>query len=229
LFCFPYAGGTALIYRKWPDNLPSAIEVCPVQLPGRSNRLREAPFSRMQPLVEALAKALLPRLQKPFAFFGHSMGAAISFELARYLQMEYGLKPVHLFVSGRPAPHVPNKIPDLYNLPDPEFLENLRNLNGTPREVFDNPELIQLMMPLIRADFEINHTYVCLPEPLFDIPITAFGGIQDHDVSREDLESWREYTTASFQLQMMQGDHFFINKSQALLLRLLGRELRQYI
>lgn len=227
LFCFPYAGGSAVIYRAWADHLPKNIEICPVQLPGRGTRLREQPFTRLMPMVEALAPALLPYLDRPFAFFGHSMGAAIAFELARHLRQHYWREPEHLFVSGRNAPQIPDPKPFTYNLPDAEFVEEVRRLNGTPKEVLEHPELMQLMLPLLRADFAVVQTYahaVC--EPLSS-PITAFGGLLDHEVKREYLEAWRKQTAARFSLRMFPGDHFFLQTSQELVLKALSQELTQ--
>jgi medium-chain acyl-[acyl-carrier-protein] hydrolase len=225
LFCFPYAGGRDLIFRGWQDGLPRTVEVCPVELPGRGRRLRERPLTQLTALVEATAEGLLPLLDKPFAFFGHSMGAMISFELARLLRKEHGVMPVHLFLSGRRAPHVPDTDPPTYDLPEAEFLKELRRLNGTPQEVFENAELIELMMPLLRADFEVVETYRYVSGPPLDCPITAFGGLQDVEVSREYLDGWRNYTTAAFTLRMMQGDHFFLNMAQCSLLQILAQEL----
>ena len=227
LFCFPYAGGRNLIFRGWQEGLPAAVEVCPVELPGRGRRLREPPFTKLTTLVEATAEAILPLLDKPFAFFGHSMGAMISFELARRLRREHAPTPVHLFVSGRRAPHIPDTDPPTYDLPEPEFLDELRRLNGTPQEVLEHAELIQLMMPLLRADFEVVQTYRYTPGPPLDCPITAFGGLHDVEVPREYLEAWRDYTAAGFTLRMMPGDHFFLHTAQRLLLQVLAQELQR--
>ncbi|HEU4507244.1 MAG TPA: alpha/beta fold hydrolase [Pyrinomonadaceae bacterium] len=225
LFCFPYAGGSALVFNKWRESLPPFVEVCPVQLPGRGNRLDVPPFTDIDPLVEAAAAALLPYFDVPFAFFGHSMGASISFELARLLRREGRRLPLHLYISGRRAPHIISDDPLLHPLPEAELLDELRQLNGTPKEVLEHPELMQMMLPLLRADFSVAETYVCKPEPPLNIPMTVFGGLSDKDVGREDLEAWREYTTAPFKLRMLAGDHFFLNTSQAILLRLLATEL----
>jgi medium-chain acyl-[acyl-carrier-protein] hydrolase len=229
LFCFPYAGGGALIFRTWPDGLPQTVEVCAVQPPGRETRLKEPPFTQLPPLVQALAPVLRPYLDKPFAFFGHSMGAIISFELARHLRREPGPQPLQLFVSGRRAPQVPDTDDLTYNLPEPEFMEELRRLNGTPQAVLEHPELMKLMIPTLRADFELIQTYAYTPEPPLDCPLSVYGGLQDEDVSREHLEGWREQTTAAFVSRMFPGDHFYLHTSQQLLLRTLSQELHQLV
>lgn len=123
LFCFPYAGGSAMIYRNWPDQLIGDVEVCSVNLPGRAKRLREQPFTKLSPLVRELVPAIRPFLDKPFAFFGHSMGALISFELARQLRHENAPAPAQLFLSGRNAPHLADSDSPTFDLPDKEFVQ----------------------------------------------------------------------------------------------------------
>ena len=225
LFCFPYAGGGASLYRTWAKRLASSIEVCPVQLPGRENKLGEQPFTRLQPLVEAIADALFPLLDTPFAFFGHSMGAIISFELARQLRRDRGLEPEHLFVSGHRAPHLPSLEPPTFELPEPELVEELRRLNGTPQAALEHPELLELMLPVLRADMAVCQTYEYGDEPALRCPITAIGGLEDVDVSRQRLEAWREHTAAAFKLRMLPGDHFFLHSQQFELLRIISREI----
>lgn len=227
LFCFPYAGGSTLIFRKWRDALPSSVELCSVELPGRSTRLRESAFTTLGPLVEAVSQAISPYLDKPFAFFGHSMGAIVSFELARHLRRERGALPARLFISGRRAPQIPDDDPPTYNLPEPEFIEELRRLNGTPREILEHPELMQLILPLLRTDFAVCQTYVYTPEPPLNCPISVFGGLQDDPVKRSDLEAWREQTTAAFSLRMFPGDHFFLQTAAPTFLRTLAGELSE--
>lgn len=229
LFCFPYAGGSAQLYHKWAARLPSTVEVCPVQLPGRGNRMKDAPFQQLMPLVKAISTAILPYLHKPFCFFGHSMGAMISFELTRLLQREYALQPVHLFVAGRTAPQITVTEPHTYHLPESEFLESLHDLNGTPKELLANTELMQLMIPLLRADFEVCQTYSYVPGPRLNCPVSVYGGKQDEQVSLEAYEAWKEQTNGPFKLTMFEGDHFFINSNQDLLLQTLSEELDQKI
>ena len=225
LFCFPYAGGNAASFRGWADAFPRSIQVLAVQLPGRGERLSEPTFKDLPDMVQVLGPALSPYFNKPFAFCGHSMGALISFELTRWLRRTGGPMPVHLFVSGRRAPQLPDEEPVSYNLPEPEFIERLRKLNGTPQEVLNHPELMQLMAPLLRADFSVCETYQYENEPPLDIPITAFGGLEDFEVSRDKLEPWQAHTTASFSFHTFPGDHFFIHKSQNDIIRIVNKKL----
>lgn len=226
LFCFPYAGGAASIYRDWGDRLPSSIEVHSVQLPGHGNRVSEPLFKRVKPLVEATAEALMPYLEGSFAFFGHSMGSIIAFELAHKLRRENKPGPSHLFLSGRPAPHRTKKEPPTYDLPEPEFIEELRRMQGTPNEILRHPGLMEVFSPILRADLEICQTYEYEPRPPLECPITAFGGLQDEEVSREALEGWRDSTTSSFAVRMFPGNHFFLHTSAPVLLRMIAQELR---
>ena len=229
LFCFPYAGGNAVNFRAWADKLPSVIDVCPVELPGRGRRMTEPRYTNLLELVQTLLTTLRPYLDVPFAFFGHSMGATIAFELSRRLRGCHDLQPSHLFVSGRRAPHVPYKSRPTYDLPDAELLQELQQLNGTPKEVLENHELMQLMLPLLRADFEMVQTYAYSPGPMLNSSITAFGGLEDTEERREGLEAWRYHTSGNFTLHMIAGNHFFLNMSQAVLLRLLAQELDQLL
>ena len=227
LFCFPYAGSGSGIFRSWLNCLPINVEICPIELPGRGMRLMEPPFTRISPLVEAIALSLLPYLNQPFACFGHSMGALISFELTRLLRDRYDRSPVHLFISGRRAPQIPDLDPPIHALPDPDFIDKLRHLNGTPAAVLENDELMQLLLPTLRADFAVLETYAYVPEPPLECPITTFGGLQDAEVSYKQLEAWRDQTLATFSLQMLPGNHFFIHSAQALLLEALAQALSQ--
>lgn len=225
LFCFPYAGGTAAIYRSWPERLLSTVEVYVIHLPGRAGRLKELPFTNLLTLTRELAPFIRPFLDKPFAFFGHSMGALISFELTRHLRRESAPVPLQLFLSGRSAPQLPDVDPRTFDLPEEEFKQELRRLNGTPQEVLDHPELMHLMIPLLRADFSVCQTYEYENGPPLDMPITIFGGLEDYDVPRDYLEAWREHTSAAFKVRMLPGDHFFLNSQQALLLNTLSQDL----
>ncbi|RCJ38754.1 gramicidin dehydrogenase [Nostoc minutum NIES-26] len=227
LFCFPYAGGSSLIFRTWSANLPATVEVCPIELPGRGSQMRSAAFTRLEPLVAAIAPTLVPYSDKPFAFFGHSMGALVSFEVTRLLRQEYNLHPVHLFVAGRRAPQIPDPKPPVHNLPEPAFKDELRRLNGTPTVVLENPELMELLIPTLRADFAVHETYIYTPQAPLDCPIAAFGGLEDSEVSYDEIQGWQEQTNAAFSLQMFDGDHFFLHSAQSLLLKSLSQKLHQ--
>src|ERR1044072_2290940 len=177
-FCFPYAGGRASVFRTWPDELPAEVEFYAIELPSRGRRIKEPPVTRMEPLVSAIAGAIEALLDRPFCFFGHSMGALTSFELARLLRRERRALPAQLFVSGCSAPQIKDADPVTFDLPEPEFVDVLRRLNGTPSEVLENNELLQLMLPTLRADFELLQMYEYADERPCSFPITACGGLQ---------------------------------------------------
>lgn len=226
LFCFPYAGSSALVFRTWAESLPVSVEVCAVELPGRGTRFTETPFTRLKSLVEESAIALLPYLDKPFAFFGHSMGALVSFELTRLLRQKYSLSPVHLFVCAHRAPQIPNPNLPIYTLPESAFLQELCHFNGTPKAVLENAELMQLLLPILRADFEAIETYIYQLKPPLEFPITAFGGLSDTQTNIDQLEAWATQTTAAFSLQMLKGDHFFLHSAQSQLLQYITQRLQ---
>ena len=182
----------------------------------------------MEPLVKAIATAILPYLDKPFAFFGHSMGGLVSFELARFMRREYSLEPVHLFISGRRAPQTKDAKPPIHDLPQAEFIQELRQLNGTPEAVLNNNELMELLVPILRADFAVLENYNYTPEAPLNCLISVFGGLQDREVELEKLEAWREQTCSSFALKMLTGDHFFIHSSQSLLPELIRAIASKY-
>lgn len=227
LFCFPFAGGGAQSFRAWPEALPGAVETCPVQLPGRESRMKEPPFSDVSPMVDALAAAIRPSLDKPFVLFGHSMGAVIAFELARKLRRDHKLLPACLIVSGRVAPHLQIPRPPINNLPPTEFLEALKAMKGTPKEVLENAELMEVITPLLRADLAVHEKYRYFEDAPLECPILAFGGLQDTEASRQAVDAWREHTKTKFTLRMLPGEHFFIVTAQALFLRALSQELYQ--
>lgn len=224
LFCFPYAGGSASMYRTWGNSLPSHVEVCAIQLPGRGARMAETPMTSLPDILRELSQAIRPYLDLPFAFFGHSMGAMLSFELARVLRKESGVRPAHLFVSGCRALQLRDTDRQTYNLPEAEFIEELRHLGGTPAEVLAHPELLGLILPLLRADFEVCQTYKYTTDAPLASPITAFGGTEDK-TGRAEIEAWREQTTASFTLKMFPGDHFFLHGAEAKILELIAHTL----
>lgn len=223
LFCFPYAGGAASLFRRWPDHLARDIEVCSVQLPGRENRVEEGLFTRLPHLIPGLADALTPQMDRPFAFYGHSMGTLIAFELARELRRRRLVGPTRLFVSGRCAPHVPDPEPPLHKLPDAEFIEGLRRYNGTPEAVLNNKELMEFLVPLMRADFELCETYEYREEAPLECPISAYAGADEP--CRTMLEDWRKQTSSGFEARLFPGGHFFVNTEMACFVRTISKSL----
>ena len=226
LFCVPCAGRGAALYRGWLELSGCEMELCAVQLPGRESRLREPPFTRMSDAVERTAEALERHLDLPFALFGHSMGAIFCFELARLLRSRYGIGPTHLFVSARRAPQFPDPRPPIHRLPDARFVAEIdRRYNGLPREVLANRELMELLLPVLRADVQMIETYAYEPGFPLDCPITAFGGLEDNDLRIEDFEGWRAHTNSHFETRFFPGDHFFVQSAPKEVLGAISRSL----
>ncbi|NUO78888.1 thioesterase [candidate division KSB1 bacterium] len=226
LFCFPHAGGGAFEYRAWSPLMPHDVELCAVQLPGRETRLQEPPFTRLLDLTKTLAEVLAPRLDKPFAFFGHSLGALVGFELARELRRKDYPAPIHFFASGARAPQLPDPDPPVHHLRDREMMDEInRRYRAIPREILESAEMLELLLPALRADFTINDTYAYTHEPPFDFPITCCGGIADDNTSLEHLQAWRLHTRNAFALKMFSGGHFFIRTARAPLLQTLAEQL----
>lgn len=209
LFTLPHAGGGTSVFRRWSESVPSSVEVVPVQLPGREARIADRPFVRLAPLLSELAEAIAPYVGAPFAFFGHSMGALICFELARYLRRAIGATPAHLFVSAAPAPHLRRRHRPLHDLPTDALLDELRHLDGTPDEVLRSDEVMRLILPALRADLTLIETYTYFPDVPLSCPITAFGGLTDTRVTRAEIAAWRDQTSGAFTLRMVPGGHFF--------------------
>lgn len=228
LFCFPYAGGGASIFRSWPELLPAGIEVCAVQFPGHEYRLGEQAYTRLTSLVQALATAIHPYLDKPFAFFGHSMGALVSFELARRLRKAYGVGPVRLLLAAFRAPQLPNPNIKIYHLPEEVFKVVLR-AEGIPERILQNEEIMQAMLPTLRADFELCDTYTYTTEPPLEMPFSIFGGLDDIRISTADLDEWRIHSSAPSSLLMLPGSHFFIHSAQDLLLAAVSQDLKPLV
>lgn len=217
LFCLPYAGGGASLYRNWHDWLAPGIEVVAVELPGRGMHIGEPAVDRMDVLVDRLLPAMRPLLDRPFAFFGHSMGALIAFELSRRLAAGGGPEPQHLVVSGMGAPHIDYGVAPIHDLPDREFVEALRTLNGTPPDVLANDGLVDCFLEILRADFRLGETYRCDRIVPLRHPITAFGGVHDTGFRREDLEAWQHHTSSRCVVRWLPGDHFFIREHEHLI------------
>ncbi|MGW6980355.1 thioesterase II family protein [Streptomyces sp. NPDC054932] len=224
LFCFPHAGAGASAFAAWPALFPPEVEIVAVQLPGREDRVGEPHPASVDAAVRTVAVALRPYLQGPYAFFGHSGGALLAFELARALRKR-GTRPGHLFLSGQPAPGTDLAGPPLHGLSDEDFGAALRDLDGTSDGVFTDPELMKLLLPTLRADFTLWENHRHRPGEPLDVPITALGGDTDPRAPVSGLHAWEEQTTGPFSVEVFPGGHFYLNDSEAELTSMLGSTL----
>ncbi|MCO1593979.1 alpha/beta fold hydrolase [Micromonospora sp. RHAY321] len=223
LFCFAHAGGGGAAYRPWRDRLSPDVEVCPVVLPGRESRWQQRPHREMTSLVEQVLQEIVPRLHQPFALFGHSLGAAVAYEVCARL-CDRGLPPMRLFVSGRRPPHLPARQGATRHLTDDAFVAYLNTLNGIPTEVLAHPGLLRALLPTIRADFEVNETYAASARRL-PVAVSALTGDSDPLVTPAEMLAWRDVTDRGFRLRVLTGDHFYLTAAAEHVCAAIGREL----
>ncbi|WP_164491764.1 thioesterase II family protein [Staphylospora marina] len=227
LFCFPYAGGSARIYRSWKEHLPERFRVHPVELPGRGVRFREKPYRQLPVLIEDLAGEILKTpLRSPFVLFGHSMGAMLAFELARWFRRNLGEQPMALLVSAFRAPHLPRRKDPIHLMSDRRFAERIREMGGTPGELMDHPEWAEFFAPVIRADLEVAETYQYVFGRPLTCPVIGFAGIRDAEVTPQEVDGWRSVTEGPFKLKLFPGGHFFLQEDEAAVTRAVAHELK---
>ncbi len=213
LFCFPYAGGGPSTFHQWPQafdaqNVP--LEIGSVSLPGHEFRIAEPAISNLAKLIPRLAQEMEPHFNRPFYFFGYSVGALIAFELVRFLRSQKAPQPRHLFVCAKGAPHLPLPFPPIHDLPDPELIQELKRFDGTSKEVLENQQLMELFLPCLRADFSLNETYEHEEEAPLECPITAFVGLDDREAGPNLMQPWAQHTNGPFQIREFPGGHFFV-------------------
>ncbi len=228
LFCLPFAGGGASTFRTWARALPTTIEVCPVQLPGRENRFGEPPYTDILHLAEILAGQMQLYLQKPFALYGHSMGALLAFELARILQRNDAPLPLTLFLAAHRAPHLTPRRAPIYALSDEELVQALRRLGGLQELVVEDRELLDVLLPTLRADLTLCGLYRYSSDAPLNCPFQLYAGRKDTDVPPEDMESWSEHSTQSTSLRIFPGGHFFLRSDADALMQAIAGTLAQF-
>lgn len=230
LFCFANAGGSPAQFRSWQNLLPEGVEICAVQLPGQGSRFRERPFTRTGSLIEKLTEVISPALDVPFAFWGYSMGALVAFELTLALERSSHARLRQLFVAARRAPHTGHDEPPIHRLPDESFIQQIQSrYNGIPAAVLQEPELLELFMPVLRANFEMIETYHYQSGDVLDAPIVAFGGLSDPAVNKSALAAWGKLTKSTFQSCMFPGDHFFVQQHQPAILGIVSKHLLPFL
>lgn len=229
LFCFPFAGGSGTVFRNWNKRLPRDVEVVALELPGRQRRFGEPLIRRMDQLLEVLVKEIEPLLDVPSAFFGHSLGGTVCFELARRLRDLGKIEPRYLFVSGCGAPQTRRSEKIRHKLPDDAFVDSLVDLGGIPQGLLEHKELLSLVLPVLRADVEMIETWSFEADTPLDLGITAFGGLADPDVTSLELEAWRAQTRLGFHSVWIPGDHFFIQSNENLVLEVIARDIEAWM
>ena len=211
LFCFHHAGGSAAAFRLWPRKL-TEFDVSAVQLPGRANRFIEPAMTDLRSVIDALVPEILPLLDRPFLLFGHSMGSAVASALASRLRALGAPLPQCLFVSGRQPPHLPFPEWSMRGLSDDAVIRSInKSFGGFPPEVLSHPELVEMMLPTLRADFALLENYRPASEPPLPVPIIALGGSADPCADAAHLEPWQDYSTLPLRMRHVPGDHFYLD------------------
>jgi medium-chain acyl-[acyl-carrier-protein] hydrolase len=216
LFCFPYAGGNSSMYRGWAGRLPPGVGLCPVLLPGREERLADAPLAELNALADAVTLGLHGVMDRPFALFGHSLGALLAFEVARRLVARGGRLPALIYASGCEAPTHRLRTAPLTGLDTPAFLARLKALGGTPEMILAHPDLMKLMLPMLRADFAASETYRFVHGDPLPIPLVALVGTEDPEVEIDRAADWKARTSEQFRMHRLPGDHFFVTSPAVL-------------
>lgn len=225
LFAFPPAGADAFVFRCWAELLPDFVELRCIQLPGRGQRISEAPFTELQPLLDSLHEELHSDFERPCAFFGHSMGSLVAFELARRLDLRTS-RLSYLFVSGRRPPHEPELIAP-GDCSDQQLIRELRDLEGTPTHVLEDPELLSIFLPVLRADFRVCRNYAYQSGPPLSCPISAMAGRMDRWVNYDLLNGWRRYTRSCFEISMIPGNHFYLTSAASTITSVISKCLQR--
>lgn len=226
LFCIPYAGGGASVFRKWKEFLAPNIELFAIQLPGRESRYSEPPIQDIDFLVKEIANSIMNLGSGPFAIYGHSLGASLAFELTLELEKN-GFYPKYLFVSGRQSPGLVSLRSPIGHLPDDQFLNELAQYKSTPPEILQNHEFIKMLLPMLKADFSIAERYSHQPNKKVLADLIAIGSNKDIWLLPNSLEGWNNYTTGRFSTKWFDGGHLYLNENTQLLVEFLMSKFNQ--
>ncbi len=228
LFCLPFAGGSAYSYQIFNVFKPSFINLIPIELPGRGRRIRENLLTDIPPMVEDYYTQIAGRLSEPYAIYGHSMGALLGLKLTERLSEKNHPPPLHLFLSGRAAPSVVDpERKKRYLMPKNEFIEKIRELDGSPEEVLKDDELMNFFEPILRADFQAIETYNHYQKANLPTPIDVFIGSEEK-ITIQEAYRWQEETTANVDVKVLSGKHFFIYKQTKYLFESITERLSNF-
>ncbi len=227
LICFPYAGGNSSTYMSWAKYLPENVELIIVQPPGRGSRIFEPIYSDMKSLISDLLWLIPEHLNTPYILLGHSLGSRIAFELMVQLNKLKFPLPLHFIASGSRAPHLASDKKRIFNLPDKEFISELKKLNGTPKDVLENNELMELLLPMLRADFKIAENYCYSGSEIFNCPISLLAGNDDIDITLSMLEGWVDHFTEIKNIYIVSGNHFFIDNNTEAVIQKINEVIQQ--
>ncbi|MBE5096681.1 thioesterase [Bacillus thuringiensis] len=227
LFCLPYAGGSESIYANWKKYLDPSIELHAIKLSGRGKRFNESLYSSLDKAIEDIYSQIKPYLHKPFIFFGHSMGSLLAYELAYKVKQLNGVNPFHMFLSGGKTPQgYANENKKIHLFPNEEFKNEIKQMGGTPQEILDNPELLDIFIPILKSDFKIIENYIFSSDNFkFDCNITVLHGRKD-DISEEEILRWKLYTKKNCNIVPFEGGHFFINECTESIVKLINQEIQ---
>ncbi|PID43654.1 MAG: hypothetical protein CSA52_02805 [Gammaproteobacteria bacterium] len=227
LICIPHGGGGPQSYKTWAEQLPEHIEVLALGFPGRGSRYAEAAIHSMPPLADGITEALKPFLDKPYALFGHSVGALVAYEAACRIRATGLMQPMRLIVSAHETPENSYTDQPMYTLSDSELLDKIGALGLVPEDAMQNTELVQFILPALRADFELSETYTYRPSEALALPVTAMLGVDDPLLNKNAMQQWEKYTTAAFTLRCYQGDHFYTVSAEQQVLDDIAAELTE--
>lgn len=225
LFCFPYAGGSAMIYNSWNKYIKDSIDIKPVELSGRGCRVKESLYNSINEAIEDVYNIVKREINEyPFAFFGHSLGNIIAYELACKIREQKYFQPFHLFLSGRGAPHICKQAEPIHNLSDGEFKKEIMKFGGTPNEFFEHPDLLEVFLPILRNDFRLAENYRYKGKSVVDCDISIFFG-KEEDITTEEIIGWEKYTSKKCSFYPFDGGHFFIKKHIGKIVDIINRTI----
>ncbi len=229
LLCFPYAGGSANIFRSWGSYLTDEVELVAVQLPGRGRRLMEPPHSDMKQIVDELIRYSEQVTDLPLVIFGHSLGGCVAFEFMKHLDNQRHTCPKLFICSASRPPQLPSSIRNIKNMSDKTFIDLVRSMESTPKEILGCEEMMALLLPMLKADFTISEQYRNRDNRKFSVSCMVLIGSSDRNLSKDNASLWNEYFHSKPKLVEIQGGHFFIHSSEKELLTVINRAVDEIL